>query len=337
MPRHPAAHLPGADQAQLAAAPRGRQARLADQPLDGRVGRERRRAAAASTTCARSRPRSGSCPASRCSGRSTASTSTGIDWVIAGGESGPRLPADGAVDWARGIRDACQDAGVPFFFKQWGGRTPKAVGRELDGRLGTRCPRPLRVRRRRRPVHTAVVQRAEPAVRGRTSSSPASTISSAPNRPSSVSFASRRSTFLVVRIFSSATPCLANTDPMILSPVGSTSRNHGVDRMPGRVGELSGIVVRSPTRFSSRHRMRFTSSLRNCSAFTCVSPCLPQFTPLGCAEHAIHPGCAYFGSGWSPVNWRPRGSSAWPKYSHSSTLNPRLFCRHSDGIGASPK
>ena len=57
----------------------------------------------------------------------------GIHWVIAGGESGANYRrVDG--EWVRGIRDACQDAGVAFFFKQWGGRTPKAEGRELDGR-----------------------------------------------------------------------------------------------------------------------------------------------------------------------------------------------------------
>jgi protein gp37 len=57
---------------------------------------------------------------------------TGIGWVIAGGESGPRhRPMDPA--WVTGIRDACQEADVPFFFKQWGGRTPKAGGRLLDG------------------------------------------------------------------------------------------------------------------------------------------------------------------------------------------------------------
>ncbi|MFJ8963642.1 DUF5131 family protein [Lentzea sp. NPDC102401] len=62
-----------------------------------------------------------------------------IDWVIAGGESGPRYrPME--LAWARGIRDACQDVGVPFFFKQWGGRTPKALGRELDGRLWEEMP-----------------------------------------------------------------------------------------------------------------------------------------------------------------------------------------------------
>src|SRR5580692_2285418 len=50
----------------------------------------------------------------------------GIGWVIAGGESGPNYrPMH--LDWARGIRDACQVAAVPFFFKQWGGRTPKAL------------------------------------------------------------------------------------------------------------------------------------------------------------------------------------------------------------------
>ena len=37
------------------------------------------------------------------------------------------------VAWARDLRDQCAAAGVPFFFKQWGGRTPKANGRELDG------------------------------------------------------------------------------------------------------------------------------------------------------------------------------------------------------------
>ncbi len=56
----------------------------------------------------------------------------GIDWVIVGGESGPkRRPVD--PEWVRTIRDRCLAADVPFFFKQWGGRTPKARGRELDG------------------------------------------------------------------------------------------------------------------------------------------------------------------------------------------------------------
>lgn len=70
---------------------------------------------------------------------------TGIDWVIAGGESGPRhRPMD--IDWARGIRDECAAARVAFFFKQWGGRTPKALGRELDGRHWDEMPVAQRVR-----------------------------------------------------------------------------------------------------------------------------------------------------------------------------------------------
>jgi hypothetical protein len=51
----------------------------------------------------------------------------GIDWVIVGGESGkgarPMHP-----DWVRSIRDQCLAAGVPFFFKQWGGHRPMASG-----------------------------------------------------------------------------------------------------------------------------------------------------------------------------------------------------------------
>ncbi len=63
-------------------------------------------------------------------------------WVIAGGESGPRYrPLDAA--WVTGIRDTCQEAGVAFFFKQWGGRTPKAGGRELAGRTWDEMPSPV--------------------------------------------------------------------------------------------------------------------------------------------------------------------------------------------------
>lgn len=64
---------------------------------------------------------------------------TGIDWVIAGGESGVNArPID--EGWVTGIRDRCLDQNVPFFFKQWGGRTPKAGGRELDGRTWSEMP-----------------------------------------------------------------------------------------------------------------------------------------------------------------------------------------------------
>ena len=63
----------------------------------------------------------------------------GVHWVIAGGESGARArPVD--VSWVRSIRDQCGAAGVAFFFKQWGGRTPKANGRELDGTLYDEMP-----------------------------------------------------------------------------------------------------------------------------------------------------------------------------------------------------
>jgi protein gp37 len=63
----------------------------------------------------------------------------GVGWVIAGGESGPhhRPVQEG---WLVDIRDACNDADVPFFFKQWGGRTPKSGGRELDGAIWDEMP-----------------------------------------------------------------------------------------------------------------------------------------------------------------------------------------------------
>ncbi|WP_010137557.1 DUF5131 family protein [Oceanicola sp. S124] len=58
-----------------------------------------------------------------------------LEWVITGGESGPNFRhAD--PDWFRSLRDQCADAGVPFLFKQWEGKTQKqieAMGRELDG------------------------------------------------------------------------------------------------------------------------------------------------------------------------------------------------------------
>jgi len=63
----------------------------------------------------------------------------GISWVIVGGESGPvRRPME--LDWARSIRDDCLAAGVPFFFKQVGGRTPRSGGRLLDGRTWDELP-----------------------------------------------------------------------------------------------------------------------------------------------------------------------------------------------------
>ena len=62
-----------------------------------------------------------------------------LHWVIVGGESGQGArPMD--PQWARGLRDQCRAARVPFFFKQWGGRTPKAGGRDLDGATWDQYP-----------------------------------------------------------------------------------------------------------------------------------------------------------------------------------------------------
>jgi protein gp37 len=63
----------------------------------------------------------------------------GIGWVIVGGESGPGArPVD--RQWGRSIRDQCTAAGVPFFFKQWGGTRKKVNGKELDGRTWDEKP-----------------------------------------------------------------------------------------------------------------------------------------------------------------------------------------------------
>ena len=56
----------------------------------------------------------------------------GISWVIVGGESGPNArPME--LPWVIDIRDTCKKQGVDFFFKQWGGTTPKSGGRQLEG------------------------------------------------------------------------------------------------------------------------------------------------------------------------------------------------------------
>ena len=66
---------------------------------------------------------------------------TGIDWLIAGGESGPHhRPVNPA--WIQELRDKSLAAGVAFFFKQWGGRTSKVGGRLLDGREWSEMPIP---------------------------------------------------------------------------------------------------------------------------------------------------------------------------------------------------
>lgn len=83
----------------------------------------------------------------------------GIHWAIGGGESGSHMmdptiasvrglarkadkwePNPEHADWVRGIRDQCVAAGVPFFFKQWGGSRPTSAGRLLDGRTWDEMP-----------------------------------------------------------------------------------------------------------------------------------------------------------------------------------------------------
>ena len=77
---------------------------------------------------------------------------TGIDWVIVGGESGrgarPMQP-----DWVRSVHEQCTSAGIPFFFKQWGGRWKNRTGRVFDGRTWDEMPiRPVSRDRRDQKV-----------------------------------------------------------------------------------------------------------------------------------------------------------------------------------------
>src|SRR5713101_2325916 len=60
-------------------------------------------------------------------------------WLIAGGESGYRHRSV-SEPWLIDLRDRCRHAGVPFFFKQWGGRYPKSGGRLLAGREWSEMP-----------------------------------------------------------------------------------------------------------------------------------------------------------------------------------------------------
>ena len=63
----------------------------------------------------------------------------GISWVIVGGESGPGARPM-KLEWVRSLRDQCAAAGVPFFFKQWGGVRKSETGRELDGSFWDELP-----------------------------------------------------------------------------------------------------------------------------------------------------------------------------------------------------
>lgn len=80
-----------------------------------------------------------------------------IDWVIVGGESG-LLARPMRVEWVRRIQQQCEEQGVAFFFKQWGGVKKKAAGRVLDGRtfdaMPELAPRPV-------PSHSSRAKRIE--------------------------------------------------------------------------------------------------------------------------------------------------------------------------------
>jgi len=67
---------------------------------------------------------------------------SGIDWVVVGGESGPGARPM-RREWVTEIRDRCQKAEVPFFFKQWGGVQKSRTGRELEGRTWDEMPRSM--------------------------------------------------------------------------------------------------------------------------------------------------------------------------------------------------
>lgn len=62
-----------------------------------------------------------------------------IDWVIVGGESGPKSrPIE--EEWVLNIKEECNKSNVPFFFKQWGGKNKKKAGRLLQGKTYDEMP-----------------------------------------------------------------------------------------------------------------------------------------------------------------------------------------------------
>jgi Protein of unknown function (DUF5131) len=112
---------------------------LAVERLAGRLGGER----ALHVARGRSGERAGrrAVPVGRAAARADPRTTAEGHclWVIVGGESGPgHRPI--RPEWVRAIRDQCAGAGVAFFFKQWGGSTPKAGGRTLDGQQWSEMP-----------------------------------------------------------------------------------------------------------------------------------------------------------------------------------------------------
>ncbi len=78
-------------------------------------------------------------PVRGCTKVSPGGISRGIHWVIVGGESGPGArPME--AEWVCRIRSQCQKAGVPFFFKQWGGVRKSETGRRLDSKTYDEFP-----------------------------------------------------------------------------------------------------------------------------------------------------------------------------------------------------
>lgn len=62
-----------------------------------------------------------------------------IDWVIVGGESG-RTPRPIKEEWVIDIKEQCQNVGVAFYFKQWGGTNKKKAGKILHGKVYNEMP-----------------------------------------------------------------------------------------------------------------------------------------------------------------------------------------------------
>src|SRR5262249_30554784 len=88
------------------------------------------------------------CPQCKCSLELLFDKELLFHWLLVGGESGGPLerrlvPSSGqSVAWVQNLRNRARSNGVAFFFKQWGGATPKGGGRLLDGRTGDEMPRP---------------------------------------------------------------------------------------------------------------------------------------------------------------------------------------------------
>jgi protein gp37 len=74
-----------------------------------------------------------------------------IEWVIAGGESGPNF-RECRPEWIREVMYQCVSANVRFFFKQWGGITSKSKGRTLDGKIWNHFPKGVRSKSAKRDV-----------------------------------------------------------------------------------------------------------------------------------------------------------------------------------------